>query len=97
MRRVSSLVRLRAIPTGDSFPPISTRGGLPGEKKRSLILGEAFSIAANSAGVENGAGAGATPVAAPALAEGAPGWEAGAATFGATFVGEDITAVSSFK
>jgi len=66
---------------------------LPGEKKRSLIFGEAFSIAANSAGVENGAGAGATPVAAPALAVGAFVGRAAGATLDATFVGEDIKAV----
>jgi hypothetical protein len=32
-------------------------GGLPGEKNRSLIFGALRSIAANNAGVENGAGA----------------------------------------
>jgi hypothetical protein len=31
-------------------------GGLPGEKNRSLIRGAARNIAANNAGVENGAG-----------------------------------------
>jgi hypothetical protein len=34
----------------------STIGGLPGEKKRSLILGAVFNIAVNNPGTENGAG-----------------------------------------
>ena len=88
MRRVSSLVRARAGPAEASFPLISTSGGFPGEKKRSLIFGEVFSIAASSAGVENGATAGAAAVA----ARGADG-----PIFGTPFVGEDIEAVASFR
>jgi hypothetical protein len=55
MCRVSSLVSARVAPAGDNLPLISTSGGRPGEKKRSLIFEEVFSIAASSAGVENGA------------------------------------------
>jgi hypothetical protein len=65
IRRVSSLVRARAVPAGASFPLISTSGGFPGEKKRSLIFDETLSIDANSSGVESGAAAGAAAVAAP--------------------------------
>src|SRR5436305_15039039 len=52
-------------PTLARRPLISTRGGLPGEKKRSLIFGELRSIRASNAGVETVpvVGAGATPVA----------------------------------
>lgn len=71
MRRVSSGVRAREVPTGASLPLISTSGGLPGEKKRSLILEEVFNIAARSAGVEKGAGA-AAGAAADRWADGAP-------------------------
>ena len=85
MRRVSSTVRIRAAPAGVSFPSISTSGGLPGVKKRSLIFAAVFSIATNSAGVENGAGAGAAAVAAAVAGRGA-----GGATFGGPVVEEDI-------
>src|SRR5580658_9978066 len=81
MRRVSSQVSERAAPAGTSFPLISTSGGLPGEKKRSLIFGEVLSIAANRAGVCMGAAAGA----AAAAVRGAE--EAGFVT---GLVGEDI-------
>ena len=64
IRRVSSLVRGREAPARTSFPLISTSGGFPGEKKRSLTFGEVFSIEAKSSGVENGAAPGATAVAA---------------------------------
>src|SRR5258708_25056332 len=80
-RRVSSFVRARVAPAGASFPLISTSGGFPGEKNRSLIFGEVLSIAARSSGVDIGAAA----VAAAAAARGADG-----AIFGAPFVGEDI-------
>jgi hypothetical protein len=56
MCRVSSLLSARVAPAGDNLPLISTSGGRPGEKNRSLIFGEVFSIAVNSAGVEKGAG-----------------------------------------
>src|ERR1700677_2982583 len=93
MRRVSSVVRVRADPAGVSLPLISTSGGFPGVKNRSLIFSEVFSIAASSAGVENGAAAGAAATAAPTAAA------AGRATvgtgtvevgFGAPFAEEDI-------
>src|SRR5208283_4886068 len=71
IRRVSSVVRARDIVPEVSFPLISTRGGLPGEKNRSLIFGEIFSIAVSNSGVENGAGAVAGAAAAPAVARGA--------------------------
>jgi hypothetical protein len=76
---------------GVSFPLISTSGGLPGVKKRSLIFDEVFSIAASSAGVENGAGAGAAAAAAALAGRGAE-----EARFGAPFVGEDIEKVPPF-
>jgi len=41
---------------------ISTSGGFPGEKKRSLILSDVFNMAVNSPGVEI-CGAGAAPAA----------------------------------
>src|SRR5580698_844346 len=63
MRRVSSGVRARVAPAGISFPLISTSGGLPGEKKRSLIFGDTLSIAASRSGVEIGAAAGAAAAA----------------------------------
>ena len=69
IRRVSSLVTTRAAPAGASFPLISTRGGFPGEKKRSLIFAEVLSIAASSSGVDIGAAPGAAAVAAPGAAE----------------------------
>src|ERR1700723_3018208 len=78
MRRVSSQVSERAAPAGTSFPLISTSGGLPGEKKRSLIFAAVLSIAASRAGVDMGAAAGA--------ARGAAG-----ATVATGFVGEDIS------
>src|ERR1700678_956017 len=84
MRRVSSQVSDRAAPAGTSFPLISTSGGLPGEKKRSLIFGEVLSIAASRAGVDMGAAAGA----AAAATRGA-----GEAAFANGFAGEDIEAV----
>lgn len=55
IRRVSSMVRTRLVPAGDNLPLISTSGGFPGEKNRSLIFAVPFSIAASSAGVEKGA------------------------------------------
>ena len=67
MRRVSSVASARVPPAGESFPLISTSGGFPGEKNKSLILVEVRSIAANRSGVEIGAGAGAA-AAAPATA-----------------------------
>src|ERR1700691_248481 len=82
MRRVSSQVSERAAPAGTSFPLISTSGGLPGEKKRSLIFAEVLSIAASRAGVDMGAAAGA----AAAAARGAAG-----GTVATGFVGEDIS------
>src|SRR5277367_84954 len=82
-RRVSSIFKARAIPAGASLPLISTIGGLPGVKKRSLILVPVLSIAASNAGVEKGAGAGAAAAPAPA-ARGTVG-----ATFGTPFGGED--------
>jgi hypothetical protein len=87
MRRVSSFVRTRVAPAEASFPLISTSGGFPGEKKRSLIFGELLSIAASSSGVDIGAAA--AVVAAVRGAEGA--------IFGRPFVGEDIEAVASFR
>jgi len=84
MRRVSSLVRARATPAGASFPLISTSGGFPGEKKRSLIFGEVLSIAASRAGMEIGAGAGAAAAAVPGEGE---------VMFATGFVREDIEAV----
>src|ERR1700719_756310 len=65
IRRVSSGVSGRAAPAGASFPLISTSGGFPGEKKRSLIFGEVLSIVVNRAGLEIGAGAGAAAAAVP--------------------------------
>ena len=87
MRRVSSFVRTRVAPAGASFPLISTSGGFPGEKNRSLIFGEVLSIAASNSGVDIGAAAGAAAAAARGAA---------ATTFGTTFVGEDIEVVPSF-
>jgi len=55
MRRVSSFVRTRVAPAVASFPLISTSGGFPGEKKRSLIFGEVLSITASRSGVGIGA------------------------------------------
>ena len=83
MRRVSSGVRGRVDPAGVSFPLISTSGGFPGEKKRSLIFDEVLSIAVSRSGVEMGAAAGAAAV---AVLEGEK------TGFG-TLVGEDIKAV----
>jgi hypothetical protein len=70
-----------------SFPLTSTSGGLPGEKKRSLIFAEVLSIAASKVGVEMGAAAGA----AAAAVRGAEG------AFAAGLVGEDIDPGSSRK
>ena|ERR1700677_4382470 len=78
MRRVSSVESGRDDPAGTSFPFTSTNGGLPGEKNRSLIFAEVFSIVAKSSGVEIGAGAGAAAAAA-ATAGRATGAIAGAA------------------
>lgn len=83
MRLVSSLVRARVAPAGVSFPLISTSGGLPGEKKRSLIFDEVLSMAASKVGVEMGAAAGAAAAAAR---------EAEESGFAMGFVGEDIEA-----
>src|SRR5580658_7330356 len=94
MRRVSSLVRARAVPAGASLPLISTSGGFPGEKKRSLTLAETLSIDARSSGVEMGAAAGAAAVAARAAATGA----AAGTTLGgrfARFIGEDMMSFCS--
>src|SRR5580698_7424885 len=90
MRRVSSLVRARAAPAGASFPLISTSGGFPGEKKRSLIFAEVLSIAASRAGVDMGAAAGAAAAA-------VRGTEAVAAIFATGFVGEDIEAAQRWR
>ena len=46
-------------------------GGLPGEKNKSLIFGELRSIASKRAGVDTGAGDGASAAAAAELAPGA--------------------------
>lgn len=81
MRRVSSVVSARVAPAGESFPLISTNGGFPGEKKRSLIFDEVLSIAASNSGVEIGAGAGVAAVAARGAAEAGLGTPTG---------GEDI-------
>jgi hypothetical protein len=67
MRCVSLVVSARVPPAGESFPLISTSGGFPGEKNKSLILAEVRSIAASKSGVEIGAGAEAA-AAAPATA-----------------------------
>jgi hypothetical protein len=64
---------------------ISTSGGFPGEKKRSLILDETLSIEANSSEIECGAAAGAAAVAVAVVAT-----LTGGATFGGWLVGEDI-------
>src|ERR1700686_3504533 len=99
MRRVSSAVRGRGAPADASLPLISTSGGFPGEKKRSLTLAEVRSMAANRSGVSIRTGAGAT---AAALAAAAPvaGAAAAAATgtgiFGGRVVGEDIRRSNSF-
>src|ERR1700679_178126 len=80
MRRVSSVESGRDDPAGTSFPFTSTNGGLPGEKNRSLIFAEVFSIVAKSSGVEIGAGAGAAAAAGAAATAGrATGAIAGAA------------------
>ena len=78
MRRVSSLVSARPAPAGASLPLISTSGGLPGEKKRSLIFGEVLNIAASSVGVVIGATAGVAAVAVPEV------------ELGTAVVGEDM-------
>jgi hypothetical protein len=65
---------------------ISTSGGFPGEKKRSLTFADVFTIAAKSAGVENGAAAGAAAAAArPTGTE-----ETAETTRGGILCGEDI-------
>jgi hypothetical protein len=69
MRCVSSSVSGRA-PTFDSRPLISTNGGMPGVKKRSLIFDALRSIAVSNAGVVNGADAAATAVPAGAVVVG---------------------------
>src|ERR1700685_1159246 len=73
----------RVGPAGASLPLISTSGGRPGEKNRSLTLAEVLNIEARSSGVEMGAAAGA---AAAALRAGAPGTGAGGAAAGRTGV-----------
>ena len=94
MRRVSSVVRGRDAPAGASFPLISTSGGFPGEKKRSLTFAEVFNIDTRSAGVENGAAAGAAAAAATRAATGAAaGRTAGGTTFGGLLPEEDIEEV----
>jgi len=70
-----------------SFPLISTSGGFPGEKKRSLIFDEVLSIAVSRSGVEMGAAAGAAAV---AVLEGEK------TGFG-RLVGEDIKAVQLWQ
>jgi hypothetical protein len=55
--------RQARAPTAARRPLTSTKGGLPGVKKRSLILGALRSIVANNDAVENAAGAGAAAVA----------------------------------
>src|ERR1700733_2584932 len=92
MRRVSSLVSGRAAPAGDNFPLISTSGGFPGEKNRSLTFAEVLSIAESKSLVEIRAGAAAAAAAlAPAPADGfGDGDATGVGTFGIRFVGVDI-------
>jgi hypothetical protein len=77
------------------LPLISTSGGLPGEKKRSLIFAPLFNIAASNAGVEKGAGAGAAAAAAAPAGLGVAG--AAGTPFGAVFVGEDIELLASWN
>jgi hypothetical protein len=92
MRRVSSLVSGRAAPAGDNFPLISTSGGFPGEKNRSLTFSEVLSIAVSKSFVEIRAGAAAAAAAlVPAPADGCGDGEAtGVGRFGIRFVGVDI-------
>src|SRR5580658_8570696 len=92
MRRVSSLVSGRVAPAGDNFPLISTSGGFPGEKNRSLTFSEVLSIAAGKSLVMIRAGAVAAAAAlVPAPADGFGNGEAtGVGTFGIRFVGVDI-------
>ena len=61
------------MPTDESRPLISTMGGFPGEKKRSLILGALASIARKRAAVEIGAAAAVERVGATATAVGETG------------------------
>jgi hypothetical protein len=84
---MSSAVSAREIPAGASFPSISTSGGFPGEKNRSLILVEVRNMEASSTGVETGAGA---AVAAVAVTEGEG--TAGLGTVGAAtaLTGDDM-------
>ena len=95
MRRVSSALRGRAAPADASLPLISTSGGFPGEKKRSLTLAEVRSMAANRSGVgvRTGAGATAAALAAAAPEAGAAAAAAGTAILGGRIVGEDISKV----
>src|ERR1039457_1429901 len=70
MRRVSSGTRLRG-PAGCSFPLISTSGGFPGDKNKSLILAEVRNMEASRVGAESGADAataGSDATAAPPMA-----------------------------
>src|SRR5580658_6649539 len=94
MRRVSSLVSGRAAPAGDSFPLISTSGGFPGEKNKSLTFADVLSMAASKSLVEIRAGAGAAAAALPAAPAPADGFgdgeAAGVGTFGIGFVGVDM-------
>src|ERR1700728_4599676 len=101
MRRVSSAVRGRGAPADASLPLISTSGGFPGEKKRSLTLAEVRSMTANRSGVgmRTGAGATAAALAAAAAEAGAAAAAAGTGTgiFGGRIVGEDIRRSNSFQ
>src|ERR1700677_600509 len=94
MRRVSSLVSGRAAPAGASFPLISTSGGFPGEKNKSLTFADVLSMAASKSLVEIRAGAGPTAAALPAAPAPADGFgdgeAAGVGTFGMGFVGVDM-------
>src|ERR1700727_2843486 len=92
MRRVFSAVRGRGAPADASLPLISTSGGFPGEKKRSLTLAEVRSMAANRSGVGIRTGAGATAAALGAAAPeaGAAAAAAGTGILGGRIVGEDI-------
>lgn len=90
MRRVSSMVSGRAAPAGDNFPLISTSGGFPGEKNRSLTFSEVLSIAASKSLVEIRAGAAAAAAALVPADVFGDGEATGVGRFGIRFVGVDI-------
>jgi hypothetical protein len=93
MCRVSSGVSVRA-PTGARRPLTSTRGGLPGEKNKSLIFAELRNIAVSNAGIENGAGADAGAAAAAVATVVEPAALSRAAFVGASFPGSIMIKVS---